>query len=174
MDLAQVTTQDLDLFVAKVTLRSGVEISVEEFTLGQRDRFFALLTSLAGEDAALKSIAAAFAGKDGGDIEFDAIGLIKGILQVMGEGALTRIVGHVVDIPSNKDLFGGTPALDWVKNNVRLTDEQKIVKAMLQTNDVAAYVKNWASLLPKGLGVTARPEGAKTEAAGVLRTAAAE
>lgn len=156
--------KDFELFSVKVRITKEDVLVVEEFTLRQRDQIADQLAELTHDeefDGFIRTIFADGFGEDD-DVEIDVIATVKLLVRKLGAGALSKFLSIVVDNKSNEDVWGDSKPVDWVRDNVRISSEMWLLEAMVKTNDVVGYLKNWIALAP--IAVTkARETGANLE-----------
>ena len=175
---------DFDLFSKTVTIRvkgangvQEIDLVVEEMVLAQRDAFTAYLTETLSADDVEPLIAKFMVEGEGGATMADIVKLVFALGIRIGGGWLSGLLAIALDLPENLTAIksaGRTPPvtherdrlLAWVKVNVRIRDEVTLLKAFFEMNDLMAYLKNVASLLPVTLQFQQEGEAAKNGTTG--------
>lgn len=179
-------TDHADFMPRAAQLRVGaVELDAQEFTIAKRDA--ALKVLLAGLDVATLvkpfwEAAKGFRGKDGEpmvDLTVIAGKLKEVFLQVLGED-LTTVSCLTLDTPQNRKRvavllsdaevekveqdksygYAYSPRFfAWARENLTVQQEYRLLEAVVEINDFAGLVKNYATL------VTATLKAAREKAA---------
>jgi len=140
---------DLFPFERSIALRGGETVTVREFTLRQRDEIAAVVDQL-GDDEATKLIRQVIGASEeaGGEVELAVLDVVRAVLSKVKAGALTRLLAASIDLPENRKLWGDGDAYSWALDHVTIADEPLILAAVLEVNDVAAYLGKLWALLP--------------------------
>jgi hypothetical protein len=171
---------DFDLFSKVVEIRvkdadgvKSIGLTVEEMVLAQRDAFTAYLTETLSAEDVEPLIGKFMVEGEGGATMADIVKLVFALGMRIGNGWLSGLLAIALDLPENLDVIKAAGRrvpekvherdrlLTWVRANVRLRDEVKLLQAFFEMNDLMAYLKNVASLLPVTLQFQQEGEAAK-------------